>query len=225
MISTILLSGGIGSRSGQNMPKQYCDLKGKMIIKYCLDEIIKAGLTDELIIVYGNGFIDLIRDLVLDYSNVFTSINYVVGGASRQESVYNGLKLCSYKTVVLHESSRPLITAADLKKIIDHPSENVTMGIDIPFTVLKKKDGKIDSVLVREELFNVQLPQKFNKIKLLDSHKKALQDRKEFTDDSSLLFEYNGEVAVVKGSHENVKITNPGDFPIAEEILRNRKYT
>ncbi len=225
MISTILLSGGVGSRSGKDMPKQYCNLKGKMIIKYCLDELVNAGLTDELIIVYGDGFLDLIKKLILEYSNVFKSIKYVVGGISRQDSVYNGLKLCSYKTVVLHESARPLITAADLKKILDHPSENVTMGIDIPFTVLKQKNGKINSVLVREELFNVQLPQKFNRVQLLDSHKKALQDSKVFTDDSSLIFEYNGDVAVIKGSHENIKITNPGDFSIAEEILNSRNYT
>ena len=74
MISTILLSGGVGSRSGKDRPKQYCNLNGKMIIKYCLDELVEAGLTDELIIVYGDGFLYLIKKLIMEYSNFFTSI-------------------------------------------------------------------------------------------------------------------------------------------------------
>lgn len=225
MISTILLSGGVGSRSGQDKPKQYCYLKGKMIINYCIDELVSAGLTDELIIVYGDGFLDLLVDVINEYKDVFQTIELVLGGETRQSSVLCGLNLCSHNTVILHESARPLITAKDLKKIIDHPSENVTMGIDIPYTVLKKKSGMIDSVLVREELFNVQLPQKFNKTQLLESHLKALHDSKVFTDDSSLIFQYNGQVAVTTGSIENIKITNPRDFNIAEEILNNRKQT
>lgn len=222
MISSMLLSGGTGSRSGKNIPKQYCELCGKMIIKYCLDELVKAELTDEVVIVYGDGFLDLLKSILKDYSLSFKSVKYVAGGETRQESVYNGLKECSYKTVLLHESARPLITAENLKTIIGHRAHNVTMGIDIPFTVLKRENGMITGVLKREELFNVQLPQKFDRDTLIDAHNKALQNGKSFTDDSSLIFHYNNEVAVIPGSEENIKITTPGDFAIAEEIIKNR---
>lgn len=222
MISTILLSGGVGSRSGKNSPKQYCDLLGKKIICYCIDVLLEAKLTDELIIVYGDGFLDLIKNILKPYSDVLMNVKLVLGGNTRQESVFNGLKLCSYPTVVLHESARPLITSDDLSGIINHPSRNVTMGVDIPYTVLKQQNGKIESILDRKELFNVQLPQKFDKNQLLESHLKAIAEHKVFTDDSSLLFAYNGEVSVLYGSHENIKITTPQDFLVAEEILNNR---
>lgn len=224
MISTILLSGGVGSRSGKDIPKQYCMLLGKRIITYCIDSIIDSGYTDQLIIVYGKGFKELLLEILIDYKEKFSTIELVLGGESRQESVFNGLKSAKYETVLLHESARPLITGEDLRSIVEYRDEAVTMGEDIPFTVLKKRDGKLVEILKRDELFNVQLPQKFPLNKLLDAHKNAVLDNREFTDDSSLYFTYNGSVAVIGGSSENIKITSPKDFPIAEAILKGRNW-
>ncbi|QEN05024.1 2-C-methyl-D-erythritol 4-phosphate cytidylyltransferase [Thiospirochaeta perfilievii] len=223
MISTILLSGGVGSRSGKNIPKQYCELDGKVIFLYCIDELIKANLVEELVVVYGDGFKDLIVKLLNNYKNCFSCIKFVKGGSTRQESVLNGLKECSGSRVLLHESARPLITDEELLKVANHPSQNVTMGIDIPFTVLKHRDGKIDSILNREELFNVQLPQKFNREDLLKAHICSIKDGRSFTDDSSLMFYYKYDVAVISGSEENIKITSANDFSVAEGILNSRK--
>ncbi|MGL1892352.1 MAG: 2-C-methyl-D-erythritol 4-phosphate cytidylyltransferase [Spirochaetaceae bacterium] len=223
MISTILLSGGVGSRSGKNLPKQYSEIFGKMIISYCLNSICEAEVTDELIIVYGEGFLELLQQIMLEYQDQFGSIKYVLGGNSRQDSVLNGLRVCSHDKVLLHESARPLVTSENIKSIILHPSENVTMGMDIPFTILRQMNGYIKEVLKRDELFNVQLPQKFNKTKLLQAHISAEKEHRVFTDDSSLLFHYGTDVCVLKGSSENIKITTPGDFVVAEEILNSRK--
>ncbi len=223
MFSTMLLSGGVGSRSGQDIPKQYCCLLGKMIIEYCLESISGAGLTDELVIVYGDGYLELLKNIMIKYSHIFKTVKYVEGGSTRQESVFNGLRQCSSSQVLLHEAARPLITADDILLVINHPSDAVTMGLDIPFTVLKQKDGFIDEVLERNELFNVQLPQKFNTKDLLKAHIKSAEDKNIFTDDSSLFFTYNGQVAVITGSHENIKITTQKDFTLAEEILKSRK--
>lgn len=223
MISTILLSGGVGSRSGKNIPKQYCYLLEKRVITYCLDSIYDAGLKNELVIVYGEGFLDLLEEILSTYKDKFRTIKYIPGGETRQLSVFNGLNAVTGESVVLHESARPLITANDIKKVTLHPSDFVTMGVDIPYTVLKQKDGNITEILERSELFNVQLPQKFKTKDLISAHCNAISDNRSFTDDSSLLFAYNYTVAVIDGSHENIKITTSGDFPIAEDILKHRK--
>lgn len=222
MISAILLSGGVGSRSGKNVPKQYIDLMGKKIICYCLDSLVEAEVTEELVVVYGDGYKELLTQILSPYKSSFKEIKLVPGGDTRQRSVYNGLKECSCDSVIIHESARPLITGDDILEIVNHPSESVTMGEDIPFTVLKKHNGMIVEILNRHELFNVQLPQKFNRVKLLNAHSQAFTDKREFTDDSSLIFAYNGQVAVIKGSPENIKITNPKDFSVAEEIIKSR---
>lgn len=223
MISVVLLSGGIGSRSGKNIPKQYSFLLGKRVITYCIDSIISAGLIDELVIVYGDGYLDLLHQIMEPYNNKFSRVKFVLGGASRQDSVFNGLVETSYETLILHESARPLITGENILSILNHQEDSVTMGASIPFTVLKHDDGLITGILNRDELFNVQLPQKFIRSELINAHKQAKIDGKSFTDDSSLLFAYGGRVAMIDGSLENIKITSPKDFPIAEDIINSRK--
>lgn len=223
MISTILLSGGVGLRSGKNMPKQYIELFGKRIINYCLDSLLDANLNHELILVYGDGFLELLKEIMESYAGKFETVKFILGGETRQLSVYNGLLSATCETVILHESARPLITVEDLNNVVNHPSDSVTMGLDIPFTVLKQRNGEVVEILEREELFNVQLPQKFKTSDILKAHRTAMDENRTFTDDSSLLFAYNGKVSVIRGSHENVKITTPEDFTIAEKILLSRE--
>ncbi|OQY37818.1 MAG: hypothetical protein B6229_07465 [Spirochaetaceae bacterium 4572_7] len=142
MISVVLLSGGIGSRSGKNIPKQYSFLLGKRVITYCIDSIISAGLIDELVIVYGDGYLDLLHQIMEPYNNKFSRVKFVLGGASRQDSVFNGLVETSYETLILHESARPLITGENILSILNHQEDSVTMGASIPFTVLKPEKVK-----------------------------------------------------------------------------------
>ncbi len=222
MISTILLSGGVGSRMGRDTPKQYCELQGKKVIEHCLDAIVLAGYTDELVVVYGEGYYDFLHGILKEYRELFNVVKIILGGNTRQESVFRGLNSSSHKNVLLHEAARPLVTPRDLKMVVENSSDAVTMGLDIPFTVLKSKNGYITEVLKRDELFNVQLPQKFNRALLIEAHKKAQINKRHFTDDSSLYFTYCGMVAVIKGSTENIKITTLEDFSIAEKILMSR---
>ncbi len=222
MFSVILLSGGIGSRTGKNIPKQYCHLLGKEIITYCLDSIKESGLNQELVLVYGQGYKEHLEEILLIYKNSFQNIKLVEGGLTRQESVYNGLLACTGDSVILHESARPFISPEDLKNISSSKFSAVTTGLSIPFTVLTRKGDSISGILKRENLVNIQLPQKFPLKELIDCHIKAKIDGRDFTDDSSLYFTYAGEVGIIEGSPDNIKITNTGDFAIAEELLRSR---
>lgn len=222
MLSTVLLSGGIGSRSGKDIPKQYCDLLGKKIICYCLDSIVQAGYTHELVVVYGEGYRELLSEILKPYKKFFKSTFLVLGGRTRQESVLNGISRATGDRILLHEAARPLITSQELKAIAQLDTQAATMGLSIPFTVLKKSEGRITEVLKREELFNVQLPQVFPRKELIKAHNLAAMESREFTDDSSLFFHYIGDVFVLEGSSENIKVTDSKDFDIAESILRSR---
>ena len=65
-------------------------------------------------------------------------------------------------------------------------------GIPIPFTVLKGHEY-VEGLLERDELVNVQLPQKFDRGKLLAAHEAARRRRRDFTEDAGLFFQYVGE--------------------------------
>ena len=91
-------------------------------------------------------------------------------------------------------------------------------GIPIPFTVLKGHDY-VEGLLERDELVNVQLPQKFHRAKLLAAHEAARRDGAYFTEDAGLFFQYAGEpVRILPGSDQNIKITVPTDTVTAEAI-------
>jgi 2-C-methyl-D-erythritol 4-phosphate cytidylyltransferase len=94
-------------------------------------------------------------------------------------------------------------------------------GLAIPFTVLKGGEY-IEGLLERDELVNVQLPQKFNRTKLLAAHQAAANAGREFTEDASLFFEYAKEpVRILPGIEHNIKITVPTDTVTAEAIYHD----
>ena len=117
----------------------------------------------------------------------------IVGGASRQESVYFGLgAVADCDSVIIHEAVRPLVTVEEFRALIAAEDANAMFGIPIPFTVLKGHDY-VEGLLERDELVNVQLPQKFDRARLTAAHEAARRDGASFTEDASLFFRYAGE--------------------------------
>jgi 2-C-methyl-D-erythritol 4-phosphate cytidylyltransferase len=91
-------------------------------------------------------------------------------------------------------------------------------GIPISFTVLRGHEY-VEGLLDREELVNVQLPQKFDRAKLLAAHEASRAAGTSFTEDASLFVEHSGEkVRILGGSERNVKITVPADIVMAEAL-------
>ena len=77
----------------------------------------------------------------------------------------------------------------------------------------------VEDLLERDELVNVQLPQKFDRAKLAAAHEAARRDGASFTEDASLFHHYAGErVRILPGSERNIKITVPTDIVTAEAI-------
>jgi 2-C-methyl-D-erythritol 4-phosphate cytidylyltransferase len=143
----------------------------------------------------------------------------IEGGASRQESVYNGLlALDGVDSIIIHEAVRPLVSVAAFQALIDADDENAMYGIPIPFTVLKGREY-VEDLLARDELVNVQLPQKFNAAALRAAHEAARADGATFTEDASLFFRYGtAQVRILPGSDRNIKITVPADVIVAEAL-------
>lgn len=219
-ISFILLSGGIGQRMKLNTPKQFLLLGGKPIIIHTLEKIDIISEIQEIIIPSPSEFLEETERVISQYS--FTKpISCIEGGSTRQESVLKGLIKAQYNTVLIHEAVRPFVKKNEFLKMIENPHENVVYGIDIPFTVLEGK-GKIEKNLKRENLINIQLPQKYNKHQLLGAHYQAAKEGLTFTEDASLLFHYSkADIQVMEGTEYNIKITKPIDRKIAEIIYKD----
>lgn len=217
--SVILLAGGKGNRMEKKIPKQFLLLAGKPVIMHSIERLEKISSIEEIIIVCVEGYKKYIENYILKY-NLKKKYKIVMGGNTRQESVFNGLKEVNTESVIIHESARPFVTIKDFENIINSNEKNVTFGIQIPFTVLGVKNDKINYSLNRQELINIQLPQKYETMKIYDCHLNALKDNKIFTDDSSLMFNYGKEILVLKGQSYNIKLTEANDFIVGEEIYK-----
>ena len=223
----VLLSGGVGSRMHNSIPKQYMLLAGKPMIMHVLDKIDSISEIKKIVIVCSEEYKPSVN-LMLEQYGIKKEVIFAPSGKTRQESVLSGLKLVDTESVIIHEAARPFVTIDDYKKLIDEPCENVMLGIDIPFTVLKGHEY-VDGLLTRSELVNVQLPQKFNTQAILNAHLMAEKDKKAFTEDASLLYFYSSgiKIKIVKGKDYNIKVTTRMDMLVGEiiydEVFRRRK--
>ena len=214
----IVLAGGIGKRIGRSFPKQFLLLGGKPLIVHVLEKARAIPAIERVVITCPEAHLDATRELIANH-RLGEKFVCIVGGDSRQALVYNGLvALDGFDSVIIHEAVRPIVTVATFTTLIEAEDENAMYGVPIPFTVLKGHDY-VEGLLDRDELVNVQLPQKFDRGKLLAAHEAARHDGAVFTEDASLFFRYAGEpVRILPGADENIKITVPSDTVTAEAI-------
>ena len=145
----------------------------------------------------------------------------VSGGATRSESVRNGLAEVpdDADVVVVHDAARPLATPALFSAVIEAVKSGADAAVPVvPVTdTVKRVEGdRVVETLDRAELVSVQTPQAFR----ADILRKAHASGGEATDDASLVEAIGGTVVVVPGERNNIKITTPDDLRIAEALLQ-----
>ena len=217
-IGMVVLAGGIGRRIGRPVPKQFLLLGGKPLLVHVLEKARAIKEIERVVITCPEAYVGETRQILKNH-RFDRRFECILGGSTRQESVYNGLvALEGVDAVVLHEAVRPLVTVEEFRAIIEDADENATYGAPISFTVLRGREY-VEGILAREELINVQLPQKFNRAQLLEAHERARADGSQFTDDASLFLHHTGgKVRILPGSDRNVKITVPTDIVVAEGL-------
>ena len=220
--SLVLLSGGTGTRMKEHVPKQYLFLAGKPVIVHILEYINKVNEIEEVIICANPIFFDLINDYLKNYNLKVDKFKIVKSGETRQETVYNGVLKAENENIILHEAARPFVQETTFVNLIREAEETATYGVAIPFTVLKGCDT-ITGILNRDELINIQLPQKFKRNDLMKAFTKAFTESKKFTEEASMIKYYFADkfIKVLEGSQYNLKITYPLDLKFGEIILNN----
>jgi len=217
-LGMVVLAGGIGKRIGRPFPKQFLLLGGKPLLIHVLDKARVIPEIEQVVITCPEPHLEETRRLVANHG-FDARFSCILGGDSRQESVRLGLvALEACDSVIIHEAVRPLVTVDEFRALIAAEDRNAMFGIPIPFTVLKGHEY-VEDLLERDELVNVQLPQKFDRAALVAAHEAARRDGARFTEDASLFHRYAGErVRILPGSDRNIKITVPTDIVTAEAI-------
>ncbi len=148
------------------------------------------------------------------------------GGATRQESVINGIRKISKETelVAVHDGARPLVKPEHIERAIKDASVfgGATLGVPVKDTIKTVDGGLIIDTPPRSSLYITQTPQIFKRNLYFEGIDFALEHGLDFTDDCQLVEAIGGKVAMTVGDYTNIKITTPEDIDIAEVLLRRR---
>ncbi len=151
----------------------------------------------------------------------------VAGGKERADSVLSGLNYVSAQLpcewVLVHDAARPCVTLNDIDRLIDvccaHPTGGILASPVRDTMKRANKENNIDHTVDREALWHALTPQMFKTQQLTRALADALQQGVAITDEASAL-EWLGETpALVQGSANNIKITQPEDLALAEFYL------
>ncbi len=227
--SAIIVAAGAGKRMQNSTPKQFLLLQGQSVLYHSLHCFNAAPSVSEIIIVVAQCYLDSAELQASIPSNLSKTIRLVVGGAHRQDSVFNGLKVvdAASEIVIVHDAVRPFITPALVEETIRQCArfDGAVAAIPATDTLKHVEDGLISATLDRSSIWQVQTPQAFGKDILLQAFQQAEEDNFYGTDEAGLVERIGAKVAVVMGDRRNIKITCPEDIPVAEVLIRDWQQT
>ena len=218
-ITAIIPAAGDGERFGEK--KQLKLLNGRPLIFHTIQPFVKSELINEIIVVVPK---DNVNQLNRDFKSTITSkkIEVVEGGKTRQQSVYNGLRISDKesKLICVHDGVRPFVSLALIEKVIKASMEHDGAILAAPSTDTMKKviADQILETLPREIIWRAQTPQVFSKPALKEAIQIAVDEKLQGTDEASILEKIGYQIGFVEGSSLNIKITTKEDWIFAKAI-------
>jgi len=217
--TVIIVAAGSGARFGDTLPKQYHLLHGKPILRHTIEQFSNHPHITNIQVVIADGFQDLYHQAV---SGITKCLPPIIGGATRQQSVYNALSSLSLRGddfVLIHDAARPCISKESIDNILTALTTHNAASLAIPVsdTIRKSNASEFGEIINRDGLYAMQTPQGFHFGHIYAAHEKF--KRQNFTDDTALVSENGIPVHIVIGHRNNIKITHPDDMKMAEKLL------
>lgn len=216
--TVLIVAAGRGVRAGGSVPKQFARLGGIPVIARAFDAF---GDIPVFVVTAEDQQEDLFKAL-----GNRKPAGVIVGGATRRESVANGLTAIKMAggahKVLVHDAARPFVPARVIKELLDQLD---TYGGAIPVMpvadTLVRHDVTLGETVSRDHLFRVQTPQAFVFDILVAAHRAWPADA-EATDDAQMVRDTGHAVTIVTGDAMLDKITHPGDVARVEAMLATR---
>jgi 2-C-methyl-D-erythritol 4-phosphate cytidylyltransferase/2-C-methyl-D-erythritol 2,4-cyclodiphosphate synthase len=218
--TALIVAAGRGRRFGGPLPKQYALLAGRPVLRHTLEAWRSAPQINRLRVVIAQGD-------ETHYAAAVAGLDMgqpIPGGASRQESVLNGLEALAGEApdfVAIHDAARPFVTPVDIMACLAAVSakgiDGAVLGIRLSDTVKRSAgDGAIVETVPRANLWRAQTPQIFRYAALLQAHRDAAalgrSEATALTDDAAVAERAGLKVVMVEGSEDNRKITTADDL-------------
>ena len=228
----LIIAGGVGMRTHQDIPKQFINVKDVPVIVYTLKAFQNHPLIDAIEVVCIEGWHDVLWAYAKQFG-ISKLENIVNGGETGQDSIRNGLKSIAkrYKDtddiVLIHDSIRPMVSAEIITDNIDVCRKYGNAATVIPCTsVMLTTNNSISSEgqIPRDNLKITQTPQAFFLNELLEVHKKAItMDLLPSIASCALYIELGKKVFLSRVSEKNIKITTSEDIEIFQSLLESKR--
>ena len=221
-VGAILLGAGFSTRM-RSLDKIVSPLADRPLISHSTETFEQSSFIDSIVLVVASNNVHKVTGLV-EENGWRKVVNVCTGGARRQDSVRAGLEqLSDYDLIVVHDGARPFVSdeiiAAGVAAATDHGA--AVAAIPVSDTIkLVNSTATVIETLPRDGLWAIQTPQVFNYDLLQKAHREIHGD---VTDDAAMVEAIGGTVKVFKGSNDNIKVTTPEDWAIAQGILESRQ--
>ena len=236
MTVALIFAGGSGVRMGAPVPKQFLEIAGKPVLAHTLQLFQVHTEIDSIVLVVQRDCFERTQSLCREYG-ITKLLRLAEGGASAQESIYNGLCACRDMSlpddtvILIHDGVRPYITPEVISNNIVSVRKH---GNGVTFTpcfetLIISGDGKcISDIPYRRESYSAQAPQSFRLGDILAAHERvrALQSGyTDLVDQATLLWKLGIPIHLVPGNRGNIKITTPEDIAMLEALLHLREVS
>jgi len=216
MYSVIILAAGKGTRLNLGYNKVFYEIHHKTILEYSVDYFLKDSSFSEVIVVANEKDLSHLKEILSG-----KEVKITLGGITRQESVYNGLKKVNNKYVMIHDGARPFIDKDDIENLKLVVKENAcVLGKKLKDSIARQSFGKLQSYVNRDNYVLLQTPQAFTTSKIIKAYDLAIKNENSYSDDASLyMHELLEDVIIIEGNEFNIKLTTELDLKILEAVL------
>lgn len=228
----MIIAGGVGARTHQDIPKQFINVNDKPVIVYTLEAFQRHPNIDAIEVVCLEGWHDIVKAYARQFG-ITKLENIVNGGETGQDSIRNGLYDIQKRyhgdddIVVIHDAIRPMVSAEIISDNIRVCREcgNATAVIPCTSVMLKTDDAIVsDEQIPRENLKITQTPQSYFLNELIEVHKQAIKrDLLPSISSCALYVEMGKKVYLSAGSEKNIKITTSEDIEIFSALVQTQR--
>jgi 2-C-methyl-D-erythritol 4-phosphate cytidylyltransferase len=224
---------GVGARAGAQGPKQYAPLAGRPLVAWTLEALAQVEALAGTLVVLAP---DDVQFEALGLARTGVAVARA-GGATRADSVAGGLDALLASGagvddwVLVHDAARCLVRPQVVQRLIDACRDDAVGGLlALPVAdTLKRSTAesalgeRVELTVPRTAIWAAQTPQMF-RIGVLRAALAAGLARADLaiTDEASAVEAQGLQPRLVRGDFENLKVTWPQDFALAERLLRTR---
>ncbi len=211
MYSAVITAAGSGTRAGLGYNKMLYKIDGITLIEKTVAVFANNDLFDDIIVTVSESDIEIYQQLLENYN-----VKFIIGGKERMNSVANGVSEAVNPIVFVHDGARIFLDDILIARLNDFSEDydGLALATEAIDTTLLVEGNKIQKVLDRSSLYNMQTPQVVNKDVYIKCFQQAINDQLLFTDEVSMLTHYDYNCKIVISESYNKKMTTPQDFEV-----------